>query len=233
MKVVAKVLYGSQNYGLAAPESDEDFKLMMLPSFDDLYRGRNLNEKRMTPTGYDRDHYSTLDVRYWFELLKKGNINAVEYLFSINFECYDESLWLLVKDARRLYREGYVKNVWATFFSSAEGVALNALKRNGVTKKTLSRAYYYVSLLSYMLLHNAEMDFDTWRSYDVTALAREIRFTVTGDTFIKYMTEEQFKNYFSSISKDRFTPDFALATRMDDLQKNVYNYIKGEILNGH
>lgn len=231
MKIVAKVLYGSQNYGLAALESDEDFKLMMLPSFDDLYCGRNLNEKRMTPTGYDRDHYSTLDVRYWFELLKKGNVNAVEYLFSTNFECYDESLRLLVEDARQLYREGYAKNVWATFFSSAEGVALNALKRNGVTKKTLSRAYYYVSLLSYMLLHNAEMDFDTWRSYDVTALAREVRFNDFGDLMVQHVDEAQMKEVFELMRKPYFVVDHNLKECMNELQKNVYNYVKGEIIN--
>ena len=44
MREVARVLYGSQNYGLDTPESDRDYKVLMCPEFDDLYHGRKLEK---------------------------------------------------------------------------------------------------------------------------------------------------------------------------------------------
>ena len=34
---VLKALVGSHNYNLNTPESDKDYKLFVLPTFDDLY----------------------------------------------------------------------------------------------------------------------------------------------------------------------------------------------------
>lgn len=40
---ILKALVGSHNYNLNTPESDKDYKLFVLPTFDDLYLKRDYN----------------------------------------------------------------------------------------------------------------------------------------------------------------------------------------------
>lgn len=238
MEIIAKVLYGSQNYGLSTPKSDEDYKLIVRPTFDDLYCGRNLNEKRQLPSNFDPEHYSTMDIRKWFSLIQKGNINAVEYLFSSNFEYIQPSPIFIscVEAARKLYHKGWLNNAWPTFFASVEGSILNTLKRMGTGRKTLARVYYYRAMLDYLVLYEGVMTSDTWSSYLVTKYPAKIRFTDYGNELARTTTIEDIKENFEKIkglSQQYIRPRPELEEEMNELQIRVYNYIKGEIVNEH
>ena len=81
MKVAARILVGSQNYSLSGPDSDYDYKLLMVPSFDDLYNYHKV-DKHDLPQQYDPEHYSVISVMTFDKNVRAGNVNALEMLFS-------------------------------------------------------------------------------------------------------------------------------------------------------
>lgn len=75
---VFRALVGSHNYKLNTPESDKDFKIFVMPTFDDLYHGKMYSHSTI---GKDAD-YDIHDIRKLSTLLWKANINFLEVLFS-------------------------------------------------------------------------------------------------------------------------------------------------------
>jgi predicted nucleotidyltransferase len=71
-------LVGSHNYNLITPESDKDFKIFILPTFDDLYKGKMYSTASV---GKEFD-YDVHDIRKLSDLLWRANINFIEVLYS-------------------------------------------------------------------------------------------------------------------------------------------------------
>lgn len=241
MKVALKILYGSQNYCLDGPDSDKDYKLIMLPSFDDLFYKIDLNAAAALPTNYDKAHYSTMDIRQWHNLMLKGNVNALEYLFSRDIEemVDNKDITTYLNVMRTLMKSGYIAQVWDSFYSSVQGVALNAIKRNGINSKTISRAYYYYQLITYLNIHSFEMDESTWRSDVVCNLPYYIRYKA-GDKFnSSEHSEDKWQESFE-LMKDFIAPSIEKikSERQNDYLKEVKlvnslvkDIVKGEIFN--
>lgn len=140
---LAKVLYGSQNYGLDGPNSDRDYKVVLCPEFSELYEGRMCKKNQ-------GEHLTGIDVRRLHGLLMNGNPNAVELLYSVEAEVEDEDFGRYLDCARMMYQGGYVASVWRTFYAALTGLALNGMDRNGVTPKTVARAYYMLELAKWV-----------------------------------------------------------------------------------
>ncbi|QGG48705.1 DNA polymerase beta superfamily protein [Heliorestis convoluta] len=77
--VVIAALVGSPNYNLKEANSDEDWKYLVSPSFDDLYDGTYYTQSHNSP---ERD-FTVHDIRRFCQLLGKGNPYFLEILFSI------------------------------------------------------------------------------------------------------------------------------------------------------
>lgn len=79
-RIVALILQGSQNYGLADEESDVDTKLLLVPTLDEII----FNKKPVTTTHIreNDEHIDAKDIRLYWQCFRKGNINFVEVLFS-------------------------------------------------------------------------------------------------------------------------------------------------------
>lgn len=73
-------LQGSQNYDLADETSDIDSKLLTIPSFESLV----LNKKPLSTTHVleNDEHCDCKDVREYFKIFRKSNINFVEILWT-------------------------------------------------------------------------------------------------------------------------------------------------------
>lgn len=87
-------LQGSQNYGMADAESDVDTKLLLIPDLQDLV----LNKSAISHTlemPDNQEHVDCKDIREYFKIFRKSNINFVEILFTdywiVNHKYYD--LW--------------------------------------------------------------------------------------------------------------------------------------------
>ena len=76
--VIAIMCYGSQNYGLDTPASDFDTKAIVLPSFEDLVKGKKVSKT----VSFDNGECDIKDVRLYIENLKRQNVNYVETLFT-------------------------------------------------------------------------------------------------------------------------------------------------------
>ena len=72
-------LYGSQNYGLATPESDVETKVWLMPYFMDLYTAAKPYSKELHCDGA---HVEGKDFRLMVNELKKQNMNFLETIFT-------------------------------------------------------------------------------------------------------------------------------------------------------
>ena len=69
---------GSMNYNLWDEKSDVDTKIIVLPSLEDLALGKKgLSDTHILPNG---EHCDVKDIRRYFRILKKANINFMELL---------------------------------------------------------------------------------------------------------------------------------------------------------
>lgn len=173
MKEVARVLYGSQNYGLDSVTSDRDYKVLLCPDWDDLYNMRKVSKGDLAE-GYDSEHESPMDCRQFDSLLLKGNVNVLEMVFSAEWQ-YNDELREYIMRAQLLLSHGYLALVWPQFYAAVEGMALNSLHRYGANSKPVSRSWYLYQLMYDVWLHGFSMTTDSWRGKWYTKEARELR----------------------------------------------------------
>lgn len=174
MKQVATILYGSQNYYLDGPDSDHDYKIIMMPEFEDFYKYHKV-EKNDLPDIYDHEHYNVMSILTFDKNIRKGNINALEMLFSHYTKCA-EDIEIYLNAARRAYSEGYLFIIWDSFMATVEGMIKNSLDRYGATRKSTSRALYLINLCRFVAEHDFAIDRYTWGYKEVFSTARELRF---------------------------------------------------------
>lgn len=77
-KELFRVLVGSHNYSLNTPESDKDYKVFVLPTFDDLYSGKEFSKSYIGET----EDFDVHDIRKVSHLWWKANVNFLEVLFT-------------------------------------------------------------------------------------------------------------------------------------------------------
>lgn len=172
MVELAKVLYGSQNYGLDWEDSDRDYKLVLCPGFKELYEGKMCKKN-------EGEHVVGIDLRRLHGLLAGGNPNAVELLCSVDVKLIDGD-WVGIYFGcwRRAYEGGFLAAVWRTFYAALTGLALNGIDRNGVTPKTVARAFYFLKMAKHLAGNGFVMNEGVYRGDGVEfhRLARKIRF---------------------------------------------------------
>ena len=173
---VGHVLYGSQNYGLDGPDSDKDYKVLLCPEAEDFYFYKKV-EKNDVPKELSCENYSPMDVRKFDELVRAGNPNCLEMLWSKEYENLYLDLNAYMDDARYLFASGYLVMVFPQFFSAVKGVVFNSLSRYGVNRKSASRALFWETFVEHVALHNFVVRDEFWSC----GLARELRFDETMD----------------------------------------------------
>ena len=77
-KELFRALVGSWNYGLNVNGSDKDYKVFLLPTFKDLYKGDVFSHDTISEV----EDLSYQDIRKLGKLLFKANVNWLEILFS-------------------------------------------------------------------------------------------------------------------------------------------------------
>ena len=196
MKVVAKMLVGSQNYHLDVPESDRDYKFLLLPEFNDLYNYHKVN-KHDLPANYDPEHYGVMSVMKFDENLRKGNVNVLEMLFSKETDIYDEKLVKYFGVAREAFNSGYLGLVWTEFMRTVHGMMENSVDRYGVTKKTASRALWLLHFAENTARRNFVVDYQNYNDEKVWGLPRQLRLS---NNLI--FTKEDLNAYYDKLLKE-------------------------------
>lgn len=116
---VGKFLYGSQNYNLSTPESDKDYKWVEVPNWNELFYRETLNRQ------VDENN-SVWDLRDFCKNLMKANPNALELLFSIEQEYFDEELKELL-DFVREHLFVFIGKNFQVLFLALLGMESNAM----------------------------------------------------------------------------------------------------------
>jgi len=78
--IVLKALVGSHNYNLATEESDRDYKVFVIPTFEDLYHNERFSKQIVKSV--DGNDYDIHDIRKLKDLFFKANVNFLEVLAS-------------------------------------------------------------------------------------------------------------------------------------------------------
>lgn len=195
MKEVARCLVGSQNYQLAGPESDRDYKILLCPTFNDLYNFHRVGKGDLV--NFDHDHYSPMDIRQFNDLLLKCNPNVLEMVFSTEWEYTDTRMETYLLCARRLLKQGYLALHWTDFYSATMGLVLNSLKRYGETNpKSVSRACYFFNLVNHVAANDFVMDNSVWRNQLYNDYCYNIRFN--SEVYDLQVITNSVKNQFES-----------------------------------
>ncbi|WP_052144681.1 DNA polymerase beta superfamily protein [Halalkalibacter okhensis] len=87
--IALKALVGSENYNLSTSESDKDFKVFVIPTFDDLYNNKLFTSSKVGEQVDEEYH----DIRKVMNLWWKSNVNFLEVLFSVDFNVNDQD-WI-------------------------------------------------------------------------------------------------------------------------------------------
>lgn len=138
MRSLFKTLVGSHNYnlsvdemifgntGITFPKSDKDFKMFILPTYEDLYKGEMYSDKIIG----DEEDYDIHDIRKLPQLFWKANLNFLEILFSnkilISDRLSPEQREFIMKIFNR--RDEIVKMNLPYLFNACGGMYINKMK---------------------------------------------------------------------------------------------------------
>lgn len=204
-KFVFKALVGSHNYNLNVgeientktgekfPASDKDYKVFVLPTFEDLYKG-NMYTKQ---TIGDKEDLDMHDIRKLPNLLYKANINFVEVLFSneiiINDELGREQKFMLSKIFEN--KDELARMNLPYLYNACGGMFLNKMK---LLKKGTDGTQHLVDTFGY----DTKQALHAYRVLDFV-----VRFANTDfEDFKKAMTyNEQEREFMLDIKHGFFT----------------------------
>ena len=141
-RIVGIFLQGSQNYGLATPQSDVDTKLIVTPTFKDIA----MNRKPVSTTHIrtNEEHIDFKDIRLYIQTFRKQNLNFLEILytdFAIVNPIYEKQWNRLVESREAITHFNSYRSV-----QSMKGIALekyHAMEHEYPSKIEVLKKYGY------------------------------------------------------------------------------------------
>lgn len=141
-RIVGIFLQGSQNYGLATPQSDVDTKLIVVPNFKDIA----MNRKPVSTTHIraNEEHIDFKDIRLYIQTFRKQNLNFLEILytdFAIVNPIYEKQWNRLVESREAITHFNPYRSV-----QSMKGIALekyHAMEHEYPSKVEVLKKYGY------------------------------------------------------------------------------------------
>ena len=198
-KELFRSLTGSHNYNMNTPESDRDYKIFVLPTFDDLYRGKEFSTSHVGET----EDYDVHDIRKVSHLWWKANINFVEVLFSIEGHINQK---LKVR----------TKNILDVIFQHKHEIA------------KMNLPYLYDACIGMHLTKKSQVDKGTQGTqhlvnkfgYDTKQAMHSLRVL----DFLARFADGGFKDFKQAIwyEKDEFTRNGLLSIKNGDFNKESY-----------
>lgn len=154
--LLGKFLIGSNNYNLDLPDSDKDYKGIIMPNFTDLYFNKTLNAQI-------DEHESLVDYRFFCQKLTKANPNYVEMLFSKEKEFLNDGF-------ARETLSSILRLSWDNFVMATLSMARNSLKRTDQESKMVARAVFLCYLLERAYEKNGELTNSDWTDHNFRAI---------------------------------------------------------------
>lgn len=202
-KILLKARTGSYNYNLATPESDEDYKVFVLPTFEDLYKGNMYAKSTVTET-VDHD---THDIRKLPELLFKSNIAYTEVLYAdkIYFNA-------MLNELIELRDEIMTINL-PQFWKSCGGMYLNRMKKlekgTDGTQHLVDKYGYNTKEAMHMfrtILIPVQFEANGFKDYEDVLKYNEVERMVLLDIKNGRFTKEEFIKFITEYHDEKFKP---------------------------
>lgn len=160
--LLGKFLVGSNNYNLDLPDSDKDYKRVVMPNFTDLYFNKTLNAQI-------DEHESLVDYRFFCQKLAKANPNYIEMLFSKEKEFLNDGFARIFYLARETL-PSILRLSWDNFVLATLSMARNSLKRTDQESKMVARAVFLCHLLKRAYEKNGELTDNDWTAHNFRAI---------------------------------------------------------------
>ena len=156
--LLGNFLIGSNNYNLDLPDSDKDYKGVVMPNFTDLYFNKTLNAQI-------DEHESLVDYRFFCQKLIKANPNYIEMLFSKEKEFLDDGFAQIFELARETL-PSFLRLSWDNFVLATLSMTRNSLKRTDQESKMVARAVFLCHLLERAYEKNGELTDSDWTDHN-------------------------------------------------------------------
>ena len=156
--LLGRFLIGSNNYSLDLPDSDKDYKEVVMPNFTDLYFNKTLNAQV-------DEHKSLVDYRFFCQKLAKANPNYIEMLFSKEKEFLNDG-FAQIFDLARETLPSFLRLSWDNFVLATLSMARNSLKRTDQESKMVARAVFLCHLLERAYEKNGELTDSDWTDHN-------------------------------------------------------------------
>ena len=142
-----RFLYGSQNFGYNTEKSDKDWLEITYPTWEDILYNRCDTVEHLQDDG---SHLVMRDIRRQLKVMKSGNINGFQSLFSQETQG-DISDWTFFFNNRQRIVRMNLPRVYV----SNKGCIISMLKdtSNG---KNIARAYVFYKLLERLVVNRDE-----------------------------------------------------------------------------
>ena len=160
--LLGNFLVGSNNYNLDLPDSDKDYKGVVMPNFTDLYFNKTLNAQI-------DEHESLVDYRFFCQKLIKANPNYIEMLFSKEKEFLDDGFAQIFELARETL-PSFLRLSWDNFVMATLSMARNSLKRTDQESKMVARTVFLCHLLERAYEKNGELINSDWTDHNFRAI---------------------------------------------------------------
>ena len=160
--LLGKFLVGSNNYNLDLPDSDKDYKGVVMPNFIDLYFNKTLNAQI-------DEHESLVDYRFFCQKLAKANPNYIEMLFSKEKEFLNDGFAQIFELARETL-PSFLRLSWDNFVMATLSMAHNSLRRTDQESKMVARAVFLCHLLERVYEKNGELTNNDWTAHNFRSI---------------------------------------------------------------
>lgn len=201
-RVVFQALVGSTNYNLDTETSDRDYKVFVLPSFDDLYEGRMIGKEI---TGETAD-YNVHDIRKLPKLLWKANVNFIEVLYSVHLELPQKEPFASLMQGILDQKDALARMNLPYLYQACRGMAVRKHKemlldspkkherfqKHGYDPKCL---YHAVRLFDFLVRMDETMDFGEAIWYRDKEKARNLLLAIKQGKYTLEDGEQLYQQY--------------------------------------
>lgn len=244
-KELFRALVGSHNYNLNTEKSDRDYKVFLIPNFDDLYFNNKIGKTKVGET----EDFDFHDVRQLENLFWKSNVNFVEVLFSekliINKNLPKSSMNYLKEIIE--CRDKIAKMNLPYLYNACIGMCVNKIKlidKGTESTKYLVEEYGYdtkqimsaLRILGFLrrFADNEFSDFKGAIYCKDNEKFREFLLEIKSGKYKKKEILDIYKyelNFIENVYKDKFLskePDYETKEKVSNLVKQiVFDNIKG------
>ncbi|MTV48464.1 hypothetical protein GJ688_05630 [Heliobacillus mobilis] len=234
-KILLSARVGSPNYNLHDSTSDQDWKYLLLPTFDDLYGQKFFSSAQTSP----EVDYTVHDIRRFAELILKGNPYFLEILFSQEVVVHPQHVELGQKLLSRkealaqLNRPGLFRNCIGTVKEKLKNLrkgtstTAHLVREFGYDTKEALHAYRLLDLLRRFVAYGWDFQKALWYEGETRRRMFEIKKGMVAHAdidqvlLVKLQAAEELSSVYAAYPVDQVTSRWLRQTVREQVRKGL------------